>query len=191
VILSQHQLSQIKKKQERNRMENKDGSEIERTAEAIKSVCTRGGGGISPDFLCRSIGSLNLPNPVLVKLGTSLSVVLSELRRNKIGSVLVVDQSGMLKGIFTERDCILKLSGFGSELESLVVDNYMTKDPTTERPDTTVAYALNLMSHGGFRNIPITDTQGFPIGVLSVKDVVDALVQSFTKDLLDLELDFE
>ena len=32
------------------------------------------------------------------------------------------------------------------------------------------------MSHGGFRHVPIVDQDDVPIGIVSVKDVVDHIV---------------
>jgi CBS domain-containing protein len=43
------------------------------------------------------------------------------------------------------------------------------------------------MSHGGFRHIPIVDDEKRPIGVLSVKDIVDLIVTKMTDDLLGFE----
>jgi len=67
----------------------------------------------------------------------------------------------------------------------LPIESVMTKDPVCERPETTVAYALNLMSHGGFRHLPIVDQDMMPIGILSVKDVVDYLVGKMMEGLVD------
>ena len=33
------------------------------------------------------------------------------------------------------------------------------------------------MSHGGFRHVPIVDQDDIPIGIISVKDVVDHIVK--------------
>jgi CBS domain-containing protein len=57
-----------------------------------------------------------------------------------------------------------------------MVKDFMTASPITERPDASLAFALNLMSNGGFRHIPIVDQDKMPIGVLSVKDVIDHIV---------------
>jgi CBS domain-containing protein len=53
----------------------------------------------------------------------------------------------------------------------------MTKDPVREHPDASLAFALSVMSHGGFRHVPIVDQDDMPIGIVSVKDVVDYFVQ--------------
>ncbi|MCX7700262.1 MAG: CBS domain-containing protein, partial [Gemmataceae bacterium] len=48
------------------------------------------------------------------------------------------------------------------------------------------AYALNMMSVGGYRHLPVVDRDGRPVAVLSVRDIVDYLVQLYPEDVLNL-----
>jgi CBS domain-containing protein len=80
-------------------------------------------------------------------------------------------------GIFTERDFLLKVMGKVTDLSSRVVGEFMTKDPVREKPEASLAFALSVMSHGGFRHVPIVDQDDVPIGIVSVKDVVDHFVR--------------
>ncbi len=156
---------------------------------AIQKACSTSYGDLSSSFLCRSIGSLNPQHPISVREDASLKEVISVLKKNKIGSVVVTDATGKLSGIFTERDCVLKVLDSGMDLAATKISEVMTKNPVTESPETTIAYALNLMSHGGFRHIPIVDADGIAVGIVSVKDIVDYLVISLTEDLLGLEVE--
>jgi len=122
---------------------------------------------------------------IVVDADTSLARCLEILREHKMGSVLVADEHGKLTGIFTERDWILKVAGVVPDLSMAQVSDYMTKDPVRERTDATIAFALNQMSHGGFRHLPIVDEQDMPIGVVSVKDVVDFMVEKMMTSLVD------
>jgi CBS domain-containing protein len=115
-------------------------------------------------------------DPLVVSAGDSVAYCVDLLAEHKTGSVLVVDDDEHLVGIFTERDCVIKVLRGSPEVLKQPVRELMTKEPVSERPDTTIAFALNLMSHGGFRNLPIVDEAGHPVGVLSVKDVIDYLV---------------
>lgn len=154
---------------------------------AIKYACQNKFGVLDSAFLCQSVGILNLKPPVCVPEDSSLESVIKKLADNKIGSVIVTEKSGRLKGIFTERDCVLKILGKNIDLSKELVTKYMTADPVSEPPDCTIAYALNLMSNGGFRHLPILDADNIPIGVLSVKDVIDYIVSSFVDDLLNFD----
>jgi CBS domain-containing protein len=61
----------------------------------------------------------------------------------------------------------------------------MTKDPVREQPEASLAFALSVMSHGGFRHVPIVDHEDIPIGIVSVKDVVDYFVQKMLDGIFD------
>lgn len=154
---------------------------------AIKTFCKTQFGVLDTNFLCQSISSLNPKTPITVAPETTLKEVIEKLQSCKIGGVLVVDQSRKLIGVFTERDCVQKVLGHGVDMATTPVSAYMTKDPVSQPPDITTAYALNLMSHGGFRHLPIVDQDNVPIGIISVKDVLDHIVESFFNDLLDFK----
>jgi CBS domain-containing protein len=61
----------------------------------------------------------------------------------------------------------------------------MTKDPETLEEDQTIACALNKMSVGGYRHIPIV-RHGKPVGVVSIRDLVDFLVELFPEGVLNV-----
>jgi CBS domain-containing protein len=42
------------------------------------------------------------------------------------------------------------------------------------------------MSVGGFRHVPLVDDERRPAGILSVKDIVDYLVEHFPRDVLNI-----
>lgn len=129
---------------------------LSKTGEALKYSCESNMGVLDLGFLCKSIGSLGLSDPLTVQLDSSVDKVMKELKSHKVGCVLVVDADGKLQGIFSERDYVIKVhgkKGAGDE----PVSNYMTPDPIAERPDATIAFALNLMSQGGFRHLPIVE----------------------------------
>lgn len=124
----------------------------------------------------------------MVNEGESLSVVLEILAKNNIGCILVVNEEGKLSGIFSERDLITKVIPSGVLFHSTRVSEWMTKGPLAERADVTIAFALTLMSQGGFRHLPLVDQDSRPVGILSVKNVVDYLVSTMVSDLLSFEL---
>ena len=147
----------------------------------IQSACTSGMQLLSPTLLCESIGSIGLKDPHLVKEDDTLEACISRMRAHHVGSVLVVNKAGILVGIFTERDCLMKVLGIVPDLRTALVKDFMTPDPVCERPDVSLAFALNLMSNGGFRHVPIVDSDRMPIGVVSIKDVVEHIVSKLIK----------
>jgi CBS domain-containing protein len=157
----------------------------------IHQACAAGVELIPPAILCESIGSIGLKKPLCVSMNTSLAECIALLQRHRIGSLIVTKDDGRIAGIFTERDCVLKVVAKVASFDTAVVADFMTPDPMRELPDATLAYALNLMSNGGFRHVPIVDQDDVPIGMISVKDVVDYLVERMLSGILrecELEL---
>lgn len=171
-------------------MSNKknDAADLLGLKQSMELACSTKLGFVDQAFMCRSVGSLNPKDPRTVPPTATLHEVLITLRSNNMGCVLVVDASHKLTGIFSERDFITKVYGNNYDLAKATIDQVMTKEPMTVTPDTPLAFALNLMVQGGFRHVPVVDADQMPIGLLSVRDVVEALVEKFTADLMSMEL---
>lgn len=158
-----------------------------KVSRAIRLACQTQLGVIDTHFLCQSVGLLDLKEPLCVDATATIGEVIATLKKNKVGSVLVVDKAGLLRGIFTERDLVLKFDQVGDL--SRPIAEIMTPEPVAQTPDCSLAFALHLMSHGGFRHLPITDPEGFPIAVVSVKDIVDVLVEKLLADVLNFPVE--
>jgi predicted transcriptional regulator len=120
-----------------------------------------------------------------VPLGTSVGEAARVMKEHRIGCVLVED-GGKLVGVFTERDVLSKLVGTGCDPAKVVVDGVMTRNPETLGPEDPIAFALQLMSVGGFRHIPLVDAERHPVGILSVKDIVEYLAEQFPREILNI-----
>ncbi len=116
---------------------------------------------------------------------TPLAEAVRLMRERNQGCVLVTSQ-GKLLGIFTERDVLMKVVGVALDLERTSLHRYMTHNPVTLPADASVAYALNRMVGEGFRNVPLVDDQGRPVGVVSMRDIIEYLSGFFPKDVLNL-----
>lgn len=151
----------------------------------IHSATARGVHLISPSVLSASIGSIGLKDPLTLPPEASLQQCLDLIQKHRVGSILVTDSDGKLTGIITERDFVMKVAGKVADLGVARVRDFMTKDPVSERADASLAFALSLMSHGGFRHVPIVDQDGVPIGMVSAKDVVDFFVRKMLDGIFD------
>jgi CBS domain-containing protein len=135
------------------------------------------------------IRSLQLGPAITLPADARLQQVVEILQERHIGCVLLVGGDGTLAGIFTERDLLNKVAGRRLDWQKERVADYMTHAPETLRPDDRIAWALNLMHIGGYRHVPLTDEAGRPLGVVSVKDIVDFIVDLFPAAVLNLPPD--
>ena len=117
------------------------------------------------------------------KGGTILSVrpnapiadVVQMLATKRIGAVLVVSADGALEGILSERDVVRSLAENGAGTLDRTAADLMTSSVTTATPQTTVAAAMELMTAGRFRHVPIFE-DGRLVGLVSIGDVVKAKI---------------
>ena len=116
---------------------------------------------------------------------TPVRRAIERMNQGGVGCVLI-EERGRLVGIFTERDVLTKVVGSSIDLERTPVDALMTRDPETLHADDRVSYALNKMSIGGFRHIPLVDDDGRPVGVVSMRNVVDYMIDLFRTEVLNL-----
>jgi CBS domain-containing protein len=107
------------------------------------------------------------------------------MQQRRIGYVLVVEQDRVL-GIFTERDVLTKVAGRDMDIDRVAVGQLMTPNPECLGVDDELVYALNQMSIGGYRHIPLLDDDGHPTGVVAMRYIVDYLVSLFPRDVLNL-----
>ena len=136
---------------------------------------------VDSEFLCRSVSVLNFSEPILCSLKTSIHSVCQKLKSSNSGCVIVEKPDGLIAGVFSERDYMLRIYDQDLDLQETTVSEYMTPEPTTVKPDDTIAYCLSMMSLGGFRHLPVVDQEGMPIGLLSIRDIVDGFTERILK----------
>lgn len=102
----------------------------------------------------------------------------------KLGAI-IVERDGQPVGIFTERDLMRRVVAAGIGLDR-ALEEVMTPDPETLGLDDGMAYALNRMTVGGFRNIPIVDEHGAMVGIVSQREVVDYIVSLLPSHVINL-----
>ena len=89
------------------------------------------------------------------------------------GALPVVGPNGNLRGILTDGDVrrhLLKDPGFVDR----PIEEVMTTDPLSVRPDQLAAEAWHLMRERGFHELPVVDESGRYIGLLEVRDLLAA-----------------
>ena len=131
------------------------------------------------------ISNMSLRKPLIINLGTSLRHVLDTMQNSKMNCILTLFDE-KLAGILTERDILLKVTGKGYDLDLTVIDEFITKDPDFVNPEDPIAYALNKMHIGGFRNVPVVNDELFPIGIISITDIIETIADYFHSEIINL-----
>ena len=139
-----------------------------------------------------SVSAAYPDQPLFVTPTSSVGDVIQLFAAQETGSVLVCDDDssgGALLGIFTERDalrCMAAASGGQPAIMQQPVSEVMSTELTTLQADASMGDAIKMMSHGGFRHLPIVDTDGKPTGMENVYGIVHYLVDHFPQTIYNL-----
>ncbi len=143
---------------------------------------------IYQDLLTDRVSNLEInQNPIIVSSSTPIREAVQKLKDNKKGCVLICEGK-VLKGIFTERDLLNRVFGEGKKLD-IPIEELMTSNPVTAKPNDIVADVVKKIRNGGYRHLPVITDEGRPIGVLSVKHIVHFLVDHFPEEVYNLPPD--
>ncbi|MEE2750958.1 MAG: CBS domain-containing protein [Myxococcota bacterium] len=126
----------------------------------------------------RKVGEFAQAEYPVVDPSVSVRDAIAAMRAMHSACVLVVSEERLL-GIFTERDFLNRVIGEGCLPGRTDVADVMTVDPEVLQAGEFIGQAIHRMGRGGFRNMPIVDESGRPVGVLSVRDVVEHLSDLF------------
>ena len=142
---------------------------------------------LGSDTLLEPLKSLKLrtPEPLCVEPTELVSDAAARMGQHGVGGILVV-RDGKVAGICSERDIIQKVLVIGLDPTTVSIEEIMTSDPECLQPDDTVAFALHLMQIGGYRHIPLVNEEHEPVGIVSVKDIVDHIVDHFPEEVYNL-----
>jgi len=112
----------------------------------------------------------------------------SEMTGRKIGSLLILDDGAGpgIAGILSERDIVRGIATFGRECLDGPVSQLMTRGVTTIGPGATIAQAMEIMTQGRFRHLPVIDG-GTLAGMISIGDVVKYRLAEAMKDVEEMQ----
>lgn len=108
-----------------------------------------------------------------IALGSALSRALLEMSSKGLGMTAVVDQTGVLIGIFTDGD-LRRAIDRGIDIHSSPIDDIMTRNCRTIRPGTMAAEALRIMEDNKITVLVAVDGDNKPVGVIHTHDLLKA-----------------
>jgi len=97
------------------------------------------------------------------------------MSEKNVGALLVLEK-GNLIGIFSERDYARKVILKGKSSRETVVQEIMTANPFTVKPDQNIRECLEVMTHRQIRHLPVLDG-GKLVGVISIGDAVKSIIE--------------
>jgi CBS domain-containing protein len=123
---------------------------------------------------------------VSIAAETSVAELVRLLAERRIGAVPVLDNMGQLLGIISERDVVSSLAAKGAGVLDMPASAFMTRTPHTGTPATTVQQAMEIMTDGRFRHLPIVEENRL-VGMVSIGDVVKARISQQMQEVESLK----
>ena len=106
----------------------------------------------------------------------SVFEALRQMDEHGIGALLVLE-GGKPIGLFSERDYARKLALRGLRSRETPVRAIMSSPVVTISPDSSVQQGLSMMTEKFIRHLPVVDASGAVIGMVSIGDLVRAVIQ--------------
>jgi len=98
------------------------------------------------------------------------------------GFVPIVSESGAVIGIITDRDICMAAYFSGRPIAEISIGQSMSRDVSSVRPEDSVEVAEEIMKRDQIRRLPVTDSAGRLVGVLSLNDIAREAVRQPSKN---------
>lgn len=121
------------------------------------------------------LGDLVGDAPFVCGPDTTLTEAAAAMEESDLGSLAVVEGMSLL-GLVTERD-LRRAVATGTDL-STAVSTLMSDEPDTFDPDLDVWDAATWIAQSGYRHLPVVGDDGELKGVVSIRDLLKALVDT-------------
>ncbi len=111
------------------------------------------------------------------------------MAREGVGAVAVVEKGERheLSGVFTERDVMLRVVLKERKPGETRVAEVMTKKVETASEDMTADDALKFMLDRHIRHLPIVSRDGHLLGMLSIRNLLEHMVEDLQRELNSLD----
>jgi predicted transcriptional regulator len=104
---------------------------------------------------------------VAVRSDASYREMVAALRAHRVSGLPVVDAEGTVMGVISETDLLTKRATAGPTAADL-----MTSPAVTASPDELVSSVARLMSRRKLRRVPVVDSRGHLVGIVTRSDVL-------------------
>jgi len=124
---------------------------------------------------------------ISVRPDDTVLTVARTLSERRIGAALVRDAAGAIVGIISERDIVSGMAAHGPGTTGLPVEQFMTRDLVTVTPQTLVIHALGVITKKRVRHLPVLESDGRLVGLVSIGDLVKARIEEAEQEAEELK----
>lgn len=121
-------------------------------------------------------GELMTPKPTCCNPQHTIIEVAEIMKREDVGLVPVVEKAdNKLIGVLTDRDIVMNVVAQGRDPRGTAVSEVMTNSPCACQEQDSIETVMQHMASHQVRRIPIVDTSGSIVGIVSQADIATRL----------------
>jgi predicted transcriptional regulator len=131
-----------------------------------------------------AVGEICNRDVVIAEKALSVVEAAQLMRKHHVGDLVVVEDRGGQKhpvGIVTDRDIVVEVVAAGVNPDALKVGDIMGPEVATVRESEGLFEALRYMRDKGVRRMPVVDSTGVLIGILTLDDLLSLLAEEMTE----------
>jgi CBS domain-containing protein len=121
--------------------------------------------------MSKTVGDAMTRSPRFVSRRATAAEAARTMLEADVGSLPVVDESGFLAGIVTDRDIVLRVVATGRDPSATAIEEIATADPRYASPDESLDEAAERMAAWRIRRLPVIEFDRI-VGILSQADLV-------------------
>ena len=114
-----------------------------------------------------TVADVMVKDVLTVEPTSSIGEAAEKMNAAKVGAVVVVEDFVRIVGIITERDLLRAVAQRARAAEARV-RQWMTPDPMTIEPETSIEDAAKIMFENNFRHLPVVK-DGRSLGIVSLR----------------------
>ncbi|TMZ66761.1 CBS domain-containing protein [Klebsiella pneumoniae] len=121
----------------------------------------------------RTVGELMSSDVVSVPTHTTVVAAAEVMREHDVGDVIVT-ANGVVRGLVTDRDLVVRALGNGLDPITTAVEDVCSMDIVGVQVDTDAEDAALTMRDFAVRRLPVLDDTGHAVGMISIGDLAAA-----------------
>ena len=121
--------------------------------------------------------------PATVNLSATVEDAVRMMIDKAVGAVAVIDEQGVVAGMFTERDVLAKFALSRRDPKQTPVRELMSPMVEMATEQTSASEALEVMIERHYRHMPIVDDQGKVLGICSIRNILQARIDDLLAQL--------
>lgn len=120
-----------------------------------------------------------------VNTGMSVLEAVTRMAEKNVGAVPVLDEKGKLKGIFSERDLMIRCAAKRLDMEKTKIEEVMTKGVILMEAHDSYEDCIKIMQQESIRHMPVRDGEKL-IGMVSMRDLMQEDMEEKKQEIENL-----